>query len=103
MNLNELRGFNTFQLLDIQKYIDGLLDEKYNDPDAFMTHTTVDNYFYMIEYENGETMLDCIGKRQYERFLNDSSAIRIYRREKWVNGKIMGEPELLIDKTEILH
>lgn len=72
-----------------------------DDPVNFMYHTKVDNYFYYVFYSDGSHHMGCIGQREYERYIEDSDAVSIWRRNKsrLLNGDKTCRMELLMQKS----
>ena len=66
----------------IQKILDEQLEKEYEKPENFMFHTTVDDYLYVVYYQDGTSNLFCIGADAYERYMKRSDAIRVERKTK---------------------
>lgn len=53
-----------------------------DDARSYMLHETTDDYFYYILFEDGRRGEECIGRRAYQRFINNDDAIAVYRMDK---------------------
>ena len=73
---------NNYDLECLKSIIDEQIYAHRDDPSNFMYHTTVDNYFYFVRYADGSEHMGCIGQREYEHYLNSTSAVSLWRRNK---------------------
>lgn len=50
--------------------------------DNWKKHTWIDDYYYIIHYEDGKVHYDYIGSRAYDKYINDDRAEWIERKDK---------------------
>ena len=73
---------NNLELEQLKSIIDEQIYLHRDDPSNFMFHTKVDNYFYYVRYADGREHMGCIGQCEYERYIDDSDAVSVWRRDK---------------------
>ena len=66
----------------IKDLLEENIRENYDLKDNFKFHDTIDSYFYITRFSNGEYALDITGKKGYERFIQNQDAIQLERKTK---------------------
>ena len=66
----------------IKEYANNRIADNYDLIENFMFHDKIDSYIYEIKYNDGNKYVDYIGKRAYDKYMNDDNAISIYRKTK---------------------
>ena len=85
---------NAHILLELRKCIDKQIELNYERKENFMLHEELDEYLYIIHYTDGHTYIAQTGKKAYDMYINDDSAISIERKTK----NLFPTYELLIKK-----
>lgn len=79
---NRISSLSGAELLNLREIINEKIDEVSGQDNNFMLHDFVDEYFYIVHYENGNTYLYTKGKDAYNEYINSSEAVSIVRKTK---------------------
>ena len=79
---NRIAKYSGADLQLIKDMVNRQIDIEYEKPENFMYHTTVDDYLYVVYYEDGTSNLFCIGADAYDRFRRRADAVMVKRKTK---------------------
>ena len=82
------------ELEHLKQIIDEQIQIDYEKKDNFMLHDTLDDYLYVVYFENGTYHSFCKGKDAYERDKEDD-AVKVVRKSKDLFPTI----EILLEKN----
>lgn len=80
----------------IKKMVDEQIKADYEKIENFMYHETVDEYLYVVNYEDGTSNLFSIGADAYERYRKRSDAISVERKTK----RLFPTYEIILSRDE---
>lgn len=80
----------------IKDLVNAQIDIEYEKPENFMYHKKIDDYLYLVYYQDGTFNLFCIGADAYERFMKRDDAVRVERKTKDLFPKY----EVILKKNE---
>lgn len=66
----------------IRDMINEQIDIEFEKPENFMYHTALDNYLYLVYFQDGTNRLFAIGADAYEEYMKRNDAIRVERKTK---------------------
>ena len=83
MDITELLcTMNAQQLLNLKSMIDDQIEAAYDLPENFYLHETLDDYLYIVKYDDGSSHLYIKGAQAYREYKANRCAVGIIRKTK---------------------
>ena len=92
-----LRGIPTEQLYEIKNSVDAEIKKQYWSDANFSHRDKIDSYIYITVYTDLSYHYDCLGKKAYDRYINDDNAVRI----ECMTKDLFPEYKVLMQKGEL--
>ena len=80
--IDTIGSMNTADLLLLKQYIESKIEDNYDDPGNFYLHDRIDDYIYIVDYEDGTYHYYCKGADAFKEYMGVSYATRIRRKTK---------------------
>lgn len=77
-----LSAYKGVELEELKRIIDRKIIDDYERKENFMLHNQIDDYIYIVYFADGSQHYFCKGRDAYERYMKDSTAIRVARKTK---------------------
>lgn len=78
----ELDLLNGIDLMKVKNMVNERIEKEYHKKENFMYHDKIDDYIYMVHYEDGDSRTFCFGKKAYDEYIRSKSAYKITRKTK---------------------
>lgn len=79
--IRNLKKLNGIELLETKKLFDAVYEELVKEDCNYMLHDFVDDYTYIVHYDDGTKYMFCKGKKAYDQFMTEHG-IKLERRTK---------------------
>lgn len=90
----EISQYCGMDLVELKRLIDIQIQDEYEQVDNFMLHTEIDEYIYVVYYDDSRFHYYCKGKDAYKEYTINPHALMIKRKTK----DLYPTYELLLEK-----
>ena len=92
-----LRGVSPDQLYELKEAVEQEINKPYWSDANFSHRDKIDSYIYITVYTDLSYHYDCLGKKAYDRYINDDNAVRI----ECMTKDLFPEYKVLMQKGEL--